>query len=248
MVRAWLAPGPRGRPHAAITTVSCMFGTRANIARLAAASVLVFAGACSDDGEAIDPDADEDVIEDALLTADDLPEGFEEFEIEDDDDAPGALEECGEEVGIDADEVDDNRVVEAEEVEFRLDTDEEVFVSVRGSVGSVRDPDLSARTLEAFDDDDFQDCVFDELEDRFEGDSEGFDAEVVEAAADGDASAAVRIEVEQDGFPVELEQHFVLVGRFGVTVQVVSVNEPVADDLVEDALDVMIERIEDATT
>jgi hypothetical protein len=218
-----------------------------------AASLLVASlaslAACSDDGEAIDPDADEEVIEDSVLTIDDLPEGFEEVDADDGDDSDDGIEDCADDAGIDADELDENRVVEAEPVAFERSSEEE-FVSLTASIGSVRDAGLAARTLELFDDDDFQDCLFESLEDAI-GDSSSeigaFEPDVIDAAADGDASAAVAVEMEIDGFDAELQQHLVLVGRFGVSLQAVAVGVPVDDDLVEDAIDEMIDRIEDAT-
>lgn len=205
--------------------------------------------ACSDEGEAIDPDADEEVIDDSLLTLDDLPDGFEEVDAEEGDDSEEGIDDCADDAGIDADDIDDNRVVEAEAVAFERSSQEE-FVSVTASIGSVREADLAARTLELFDDDDFQDCVFEALEDAIgESSSEigSFEPDVIDAAVDGDASAALAVEMEVDGFDAELQQHLVLVGRFGVSFQAVAVGVPVDSDLVEDAIDEMIERIEDAT-
>jgi hypothetical protein len=203
--------------------------------------------ACSDDGEAIDPDADEEVIEDAILTVDDLPDGFEEADA--DDDEGDDLEGCAEDSGFDADALEENQVIDGEPVSFEQSTDE-AFVSVGATIGSVRDTEPAEDLLALFeDDDDFLDCVFDALEQAFEDDdqeAENFDAEVIDAAVDGDASAAVRVEVEVRGFEAEIEQHLVLVGRFGVALQVVAVNEPLDEDLVEDALDVMVDRLEDA--
>lgn len=218
------------------------------------ACLLVVAGlsaftACSDDGEAIDPDADEEVIDDSLLTLDDLPDGFEEVDADEDDDSEEGIDDCADDAGIDADDIDDNRVVDSETVAFERSSQEE-FVSVTASIGSVRDADLAARTLELFDDDDFQDCVFEALEDAVgesSSDIGAFDPEVIDAAADGDASAALAVEMEIDGFDAELQQHLVLVGRFGVSFQAVALGVPVDSDLVEDAIDEMIDRIEDAT-
>ena len=217
---------------------------------LVAAVALGGFAACSDSGEAIDPDEDEEIIDDAILTLDDLPDGFEEAEPDDDDDpASESIEDCADDAGLDPDDIEENRVVESESIEFTLPSDD-IFLSVVASIGSVRDTDPSERLLALFDDDDFQDCMFDALEESFADqgqDVSDFDAEVIDAAADGDASAALRVEAEVSGFDTEIEQHLVLVGRFGVSVQVVSLNAPIDGDLVEDALDAMIERIEDAT-
>jgi hypothetical protein len=218
------------------------------VAAVLVASLAAFT-ACSDEGESIDPDADEEVIEDSLLTVDDLPDGFEEVDADDGDDGDDGIEDCADDAGIDADDIDDNRVVESEAVAFERSGEAE-FVSVTAAIGSVRDAGLAARTLELFDDDDFQDCLFEGLEDAIgenASDIGSFDPEVIDAAADGDASAAVAVEMEVGGFDAELQQHLVLVGRFGVSFQVVTVNVPVDDDLVEDAIDEMIDRIEDAT-
>ena len=215
------------------------------------AAVLVLG--CSDDEPEIDEDADRELLEDVALTVDDLPDGFEEVE-EDDDDGEGtndAFDECGDEVGLDSDEIEDNKVAEVgEDVSFVFQ-DDESFTRVNASVSALRDADLATSQLEAFDDDDFFDCVSEELEAAISEDADGadlgeFSIDTIDPAVDGDAAAAVSIEIESEGIPFEMQVHMVLVDRFGFSVQVLAGPDGVDEDLVEDILDAMIDRFEDA--
>ena len=222
--------------------------TRLLLCSLATAALVL---GCSDDEPEIDEDADRELLEDVALTVDDLPDGFEEVEEEDeddDDDADDALSECGDEVGLDRDEIEDNKVAEVgDEVSFVLEGDES-FTRLNASVAALRDADLATSQIEAFEDDDFFDCVTDELEDLITGDGavSDFTIDTIEPAVDGDAAAALSMGLESQGIPFEMQVHMVLIDRFGFTVQVLAGPDGVDEDLVEDVLDAMIDRFEDA--
>ena len=204
---------------------------------------------CSDDEPEIDEDADRALLEDVALTLDDLPDGFEEVEEESDaDDAGDAFEACGDEVGLDSEEIEDNKVaVVGDELSFVLE-DDESFTRVNASVSTLRDADLATSQLEAFEDDDFFDCVTEEIEEAISEDGalSEFTIDTIDPAVEGDAAAAVAIGLESGGIPFEMQMHMVLVDRFGFTVQVLAGPDGVDEDLVEDVLDAMIDRFEDA--
>lgn len=202
---------------------------------------------CSDDGPTIDEDADQDLVEEVTLTLDDLPDGFEEVE-SDGDSGTDAFDECGDEAGLDEDEIDGNQVAEAgDDVNFAL-SDDTSFTQIASRVQTVRDAGLAQRQLEAFDDDDFFDCVADAMEEEVteDGDVTDFSIDTTSPAVDGDASAAVALEISSGGFDFDMEVHMVLIDRVGITLQVLSGPDGIDDDLVDDAFDAMLDRLEDA--
>jgi hypothetical protein len=220
------------------------------IATATAAVLLVLFAACGgddDDAGTIDAAADQEVIDDATITVDDLPDGFEAQDPsdEEDDDTDDA-DDCFAEVGADPDALDEAKVVEGEDSEFQLVTDE-ALVGITVSINSFDGSDAPLENLEAVGDDDFLDCAVESIE-RSSGD-EGQEigdvsAEGIDSPIDADDAASVRIEFETQGFPTIIEQHLVLVGRFGIALQILTVNEEPDEDLVADLLDTMIDRIE----
>ena len=192
--------------------------------------------ACGGD-ESIDPEADEERIEDALLTLDDLPDGFAEGESSDDD----SQNECNQDVlDIDADAIDENQTAETEQVSFEDDT-----TQVQAKIEAFRDTDIPERVLDAIaDDDEYLDCLEDAIVEQLEGELTSF--EEIDTA---DGGRAIELRATVTGAEGELEvvsqQHAVLVDRFGVTLQVTSVGGEVDEDLVEEALDTMIEGLEE---
>jgi hypothetical protein len=212
-------------------------------------SITAFALGCSDDGPQIDEDADQELVDEVVLTLDDLPDGFEEQDEDDDDDDPDDFEECEELSGVDQDEADENKVAVAGDDASFVRTDATSFTQVRATVTTFRDADLAQRQIEAFQDDEFLACGTEAMEDQFaeESDVVDFTLDSTSPAADGDASFAVAMEMTtSDGIPISMEMHGVLVDRVGITVVVVGAPDGVDDDLVDDAFDAMLERLEDA--
>ena len=194
--------------------------------------------ACGGGGESIDPDADEERIEDALITLDDLPDGFEQTtddDAEDEDDD----NECNQEIlDIDEDELDENEVAETERVQFEDET-----TSVRAQIQSFRNRELPQRVLDAIDDDDYVDCLEERVVENLDGgEISGLDE--VDTPVDGGRALQFQF-VFGDGVEVVSQQHSVLVDRFGITLQVTAVEGGIDDDLVEDLLETMVERLED---
>jgi hypothetical protein len=222
-------------------------------AALAAVAALALgATACSDDEDPIDPDEDEAVIEDAIITLDDLPDGFEETDDEDDDDEDEeeAEEACQEAAGIDPDELENNEVVDGEDAEFQREVPGESLLGITVGITSFEDRDLAAESLEILSEDDYLDCGLETMTESAAEDGTDLgdvSVEAIDPVFDGDAAGSFRVEFETQGFPTVIEQHLVLVDRFGISLQVVSVNEESDDDLVEELLETMADRIEDAT-
>jgi hypothetical protein len=190
--------------------------------------------ACGGDGESIDPEADEERIEDALITLDDLPEGFTEGEADDDD----SDNECNQTVlDIDEEDLDENEVAETDQVVFDSDT-----TQVRAQIESFRNDDLPQRVLDAIGDDEYVECLEEQVAENLDGgEIAGF--EEVDTPVDG--GRALQFELDLDGTPVVSQQHAALVDRFGITLVVTSVGDEIDDDLVEDLLDTMVERLEE---
>ena len=214
----------------------------------AALSFVIGLTAC-DSGSSIDPDADEDLIEDAVLTLDDLPEGFEEVEPDDEDNSLG--EECNEEVlGIDPDELDEDKTAEPGPVQFDSDA-----VSVSAEVTAFESDDDILRIVEAIEgDDDYLDCLADVLEDQAEASVTVIDLESIDSpfedddAAVGAVSALFEVNSEATGGVVveaESQQHAVVVDRFAISLQVTAEAGEIDDELVEDLLDAMVERLQE---
>lgn len=231
-----------------------VFITRRPIA-IAAIAVVAAAGftACgSDEASAPDPAADREVIDDATITLDDLPEGYEEGDDADDDEDGDESDECFEDIGADPDALDEAKVTEGDEANFQFATDE-VLIGVTAEITSFDDTDAPKENIEAVGNADFLDCAVASIEESSAEDGQDVgevNAEAIDAPVDGDAveaAGAVHIEFETQGFPTVVEQHLVLVGRFGIALQVLTVNQEVDEDLVADLLETMIERIEDAT-
>lgn len=211
--------------------------------RRLAAVLAAFAllAACGDDGPDIDPERDEDIAEDALLRSRDLPDGFEEEDVDDDDDETN---ECNEDVlDIDPDELEEAKTASAGPVAFSRDGE----IEVRAEIEVFADTELPQRVLDAIgDDDDYLDCLEESLADELpQGEVES--VEEIDAAVDDGRAVRVVATIPTAGGEagIEVQQHAVLVDRFGVTLVVTALEGTIDDDLVEDALEAMIDRIED---
>jgi hypothetical protein len=195
--------------------------------------------ACGDDEPSVDPEADEERIEDAILEVDDLPDGFQEVAVDD----PDEDNECNEDVlGIDPDERDRAETAAEGPVQFEDDRS-----SVRAEILAFREADLPKRILDALGDDEYLDCVEDRTVEQL-GDGELTEIGEIDSPVDGGRAVEITFVVPGGGGDLEVvsQQHAVLVDRFGVSLQVTAVAGELDEDLVEDLLDTMIERLEDA--
>ncbi|MBA2279774.1 MAG: DUF2510 domain-containing protein [Acidimicrobiia bacterium] len=198
-------------------------------------------------GDDVDPAADAELVDDAILTLDDLPDGFQETEADDDEDDDSATEVCNEELlGIDRDTVDELTTAEAGPVQFDTEA-----ASIRAQITAFRSGEVPTRILDALSDDAYRDCVEEEFAAQLEEDAElqGIDEIDPAVEVDGAVSSSLRFEIEITAgdtiVGVESEQHIVLVdGRFGIVLQVTAEAGELDADLVEDAMRAMLDRLE----
>lgn len=230
-------------------TFRCM-SRRAVVVAITAWCLAAAVSAC-DSGPSIDPDADEELIEDALLSADDLPDGFEEVEVDDEDESSlGAA--CNDEVlGIDRDALEDETSAEAGPVQF---DDTTLDVSVRAETTAYESDDEITRIVEGIEDDDYADCLAENLEDELDQGTRLVELEAIDSPFDerDTVVGAIRVLLEVNSpatsgvvVDIESQQHGVVLDRFAVTLQVTAEEGQIDDDLVEDLLDAMVERLQD---
>ena len=215
--------------------------------RVAAVGLLVACVACGG-GSSIDPEADEELIEDSLLTLDDLPDGFREVDAEADDE--GAADECNEDIlDIDADELDESTTAEPGPVRFDSDS-----VSVTAEITAFEDGDDLVRIVEALEDDEYVECLQEEAENFQDPGVTIVAIESIDSPADDDdtpaAAIAAVVEINSaatSGIVVvaEQQQHAVVVDRFGILLNVAAEEGLLDEELVEDSLDTMIDRLQD---
>lgn len=192
-----------------------------------------------DDGPSIDPEADEERIEDALLQLDDLPGGFEELPGDDDDEN----NECNDEVlGIDEDEIEDAQTAETDQAHFALGED----TDVRAEITAFRDTDLAEQVLDALGDDEYLECLGDALGDELPDSAELRELDETDSPVDGGRAVEATILFSDAGQELEVvtQQHAVLTDRFGIALVVTQLGGAPDEGLVEDALEAMVERLE----
>jgi len=219
-----------------------MRSSRAAVCLVAAA--LAFT-ACSDDG-GLDPEAEEELLEDAILTEDDVPDGFEEGEPSDES-GDDTLEDCLEEVDVDSEALEDSTVAEVDPVAFELASEEE-FASIEAELRTVDPTEPSEQVLDAMGDGDFRDCVLEGfVEAAGDDDQEIEDPEIEEAdvPVDGDATGGLEFTGGIQGFDFTGQILVTLVGNHLVSLELTSVNEEIDEDDVEAMFDAMIERLEE---
>lgn len=194
-----------------------------------------------DDGASIDPEADEERIEDALLQLDDLPDGFEEVEGGADDDE----NVCNQEVlDIEQDAIEDAQTAETDQVHFSLGEE----TDVRAEITAFRDTDLAERVLEAIENDDYVECLGEQLTAELPDTAELEELDAVDSPVDGGRSVEATILFSDAGQELEVvtQQHAVLADRFGVSLVVTQLGGAPDEALVEDALEAMLDRLEEA--
>lgn len=225
--------------------VAAMRLTRAITCALAAAA-LALTG-CSDDGDDLDPEAEEELLEGAILTLDDLPDGFEEADADEDDGSNEAIEECGEEADLDEDAIDDASIAHVGPVTFELGA-EDTFGSLEAELRTIDPTDPAEAVFDAIGEDDFRDCVLEAFEESVEDEGQTVeDAEIDEAdpPADGDRAGGLELTGDISGFEFEGQVLAVLRGNHLISLEVTSLGGAIDEDVVEDAFEAMIERLEE---
>jgi len=200
--------------------------------------------ACSDDG-GLDPEAEEELLEGALLTLDDLPEGFEEGEPSEEG-GNEAIEECGDDADIDEDALEDATVAEAGPVAFVLE-EEGTFGEIEATLRTIDPTDPAETVFEAMAEDDFRECVLEAFEESAEDDGQTVeDAEIDEGdpPVDGDAAGGLEFSGDISGFEFEGQVVAVIRENHLISLEVTSLEGAIDDDVVEEAFEAMIERLE----
>lgn len=224
---------------------------RLSVIALLVACPLVGGLSACDSGSSIDPDEDEALIEDSLLTLDDLPDGFEEVDVDNDDTDQGPADECNEDIlDIDPDALDEAKTAEPGPVRFDSET-----LSVRAEITAFDSDDDIVRIVEAVDDDEFIDCLLEAAQDGQEPGVTILQVDAIDSPLEDDddvTAGAIGIVLEVDSeatsgivIAAEQQQHLVVVDRFGIILNVVAEEGQIESEVVEDALEAMVERLRD---
>ncbi|HEX9994578.1 MAG TPA: hypothetical protein VGB14_16735 [Acidimicrobiales bacterium] len=220
----------------------------------AVGAVLVLAvgllGGCG--GDDVDPAEDRERAEAAVLTLEDLPDGFVEAEPDEDaenDRAEACLEASGQDVT--ADEVD-----EARTAEVTREFDAEQGANVQAEISVFDDEDVPAALIEVLGDDEALQCLVDALRDEGLGEDEALTVEGVAVgeapaiAGDvGDQRGAARLEVaiahsSGQRFEFVSDLYAVRVDRAVATLTVTQLSgQELAGDDVQAALGAMATRL-----
>jgi hypothetical protein len=197
-------------------------------------------------GADIDPEADRDRAETAILTEDDLPDGFEESDRADDEEADDPIGGgCVEE--LDEDEIEAAQTAEAQAA-FEGE-DGAVFIEV--AVRTFEDAPTAQALVDLLDEEGL-DCLADRAEETGEDGGSDIDADPAEAPEFGDvgddsASGAIELTIDVEGAPVELDVdlYAARAGRalVGITVTRAGEAEFAGDDATE-LVEAVVERLQ----
>lgn len=200
---------------------------------------LVLVSCAGDDGPTVDPEADQEVVDDAVLTAADLPDGFEEVEPDDRDDDPP----CTDVLDISAESFENARTARSDPKQFASGE-----ASVRARVSAFESDDIPAEVIDAFDGDDFLNCIRADFEDELGDDATVTTFEAIDPLVGDEATAyQLRVVVESEVGVVESHTAAVLVDdRFVVSFDMTALEGGVDQGLMADALATMAENVERA--
>lgn len=201
------------------------------------AAVLVSCGG----GESVDPEQDKGFIQDAQLTVDDLPDGFVEEPVRDDENRAGDV--CNEEVlDLDPDAIEDAKTAETESVQFQSDT-----LSIRAQITAFADRDIPRQILEAFEDDDeYLECFIDKFETEVSEDVsvEDVDTDDLPIADEAvDAGVTLVVELDVGGVAAEARTYLLLIDRYAVGLDVTARAADMDTDVATDALEAIVIRL-----
>jgi hypothetical protein len=203
---------------------------------------LVVAAGCGDDDDDADPEADQQRIEAALLTADDLPDGFESVTPDPDAD-DSANEACTESiVGLSEDDIDAATVAEVGPVQFEADE-----ARVRAEITAFESDEVPSQILDAVLEDEYLACLQEEVAADLPADVDLDGVEAVDLGdVDADQSGSIAVSFNSGGTPVITQVHAARIGRYGVSLEATTVEgAALPDDFIVTALETMIQRLED---
>ena len=180
-------------------------------------AVLTVLAACGDDEPSVDPEADQAAVDAAVLTVDDLPDGFTATE-SDDPEEDGSLDRCLEDVaGLSEAELDESRTARTAPMQFDSET-----AQLRARVNAFESDDLPEDVIDAFVDDEFTDCVEAGVGDEMtEAGVEMTDFEVLDPSfGPSDAVAYdIRLGLVAEGTEIDSRLMALLVGRYVVSLE-----------------------------
>jgi len=197
--------------------------------------------ACGDDEPERDPEADQALVDSAVLTVDDLPDGWAEVPVEDDEDAEG-IQQCIEsELGITSEAFDAARTARSDRMQFELDQQ-----AVRARVNAFEDGDIPGRVIDAIDEEGLIACATESFGPELEAPFELAGIEAIDPVV-GDETTAyqLRVLIRGSGVSIESRVNAIQVDRFVVTLDVTGLEGSIDDQLVVDGLETMIGRVED---
>ena len=192
-------------------------------------------------GKSVDPGQDEEFIQDAQLTVDDLPGGFVEEPVDDDESRAGDV--CNTEVlDLDPDDIEAAKTAETDSVQFQSDT-----LSIRAQITAFADRDIPRRILEAFEDnDDYLDCFIEKFETEVPDDVrvEEVDTDDLPIAHDAvDAGITLVVKLDVGGVAAEARTFLLLIDRYAVGLDVTARAEDMDTDVAADALEDIVVRL-----
>ena len=206
--------------------------------------MLALLAGCGDDGEpGADPDADAAAVDAAVLTVEDLPDGFTATEA-DDPDEDGSLDRCLADVaGIGEADLEEARTARTAPMQFDSQT-----VQLRARVNAFERDDLPEDVIDAFGDGEFTDCVEAGVGDEMtEAGVEMTAFEVLEPAfGPSDAVAYdVRLGLVADGTDIDSRLMALLVGRYVISLESTALAGREDEQLLVDSIDTMAARLPD---
>ena len=207
--------------------------------------VLAAAGCGGDDAPEVDPDADQALVDAAVLALDDLPEGFVS-ETADDRDEDGAADMCLEEqLDLTKQEFEAARTARSDPMQFENET-----TSLRARVNAFETVDIPGDVMDAFDGDDFLTCLGDGFEDDPDMEAQGVELTELQALTPlvGDEATAYQVQLlfTVEGLEAESVMTALLVDRFVVSVEASGLAGTIDEAVLADALETMASRIEAA--
>lgn len=206
------------------------------------ATVIALAACGGDDTPDADPDADRELLDDAMVTVDDLPEGFVAEPVDDADEST-AIACFEQELDISVEAYEAARTAAATE-QFESDA-----MSIRVRLNAFVDSEIPGSAIDSLDTDDMTDCVRDQFEE--EAEEAGYsllEIEVVEPLTGDEATAAYRIaRLDLDGIGAESRSAVLLVDdRFVVQVDATGLEGNIDEDVIEELVELVADRIEAA--
>jgi hypothetical protein len=216
---------------------------------------VLFLAACGDEEE-VDPEADRQRAETALLTVDELPPGFEESSDDDpEDDESDAADRCLEssDADVTSEEVDEARTAQ---VSREFDADE--GINVEAEVSVFREDDIPETLVGVLEDEEALDCLTEAIQQDAAQGGEGVtigSVEVTEAPAlpddlgDQRTSARLELVIEAptgDTLDFTSDLYIVRVDRAVATLTVTQLaGQQLEEADVNTALEAMVTRLEE---